>query len=38
VDRPLPGHTGFYATDAASAVLGWDAHDEHPAVADAERA
>jgi nucleoside-diphosphate-sugar epimerase len=38
VDRPLAGRTGFYATDAAWAVLGWDAHDEHPAIADAERA
>jgi UDP-glucose 4-epimerase len=38
VDRLLTGHTGFYATDAAWAVLGWDAHDEHPAITDAERA
>jgi nucleoside-diphosphate-sugar epimerase len=38
VSRLLTGRTGFYATDAAWAVLGWDAHDEHPAVADAERA
>jgi UDP-glucose 4-epimerase len=37
VDRSLTGHTGFYATDAARAVLGWDAHDEHPAIADAEQ-
>ncbi len=35
---PLPGHTGFYAADAALAVLGWDARDEHPVVSDAERA
>ena len=34
---PLPGHTGFYATEAGEAVLGWDAGDEHPVVSDAER-
>ncbi|MCO1655680.1 NAD-dependent epimerase/dehydratase family protein [Pseudonocardia humida] len=38
VDRPLTGRTGFYATDAAHALLGWDAGDEHPALSDAERA
>lgn len=34
VDRLLSGRSGFYATDAAWAVLGWDAHDEHPAPDD----
>jgi nucleoside-diphosphate-sugar epimerase len=38
VDGELAGNAGFYATDAAKAVLGWDAHDEHPALSDAERA
>jgi nucleoside-diphosphate-sugar epimerase len=38
IGAPLPGHAGFYATDAALAVLGWDARVEHPAVASAERA
>jgi UDP-glucose 4-epimerase len=38
VDEPLTGRAGFYATGAARAVLGWDARDEHPAVAAAERA
>lgn len=35
---PLPADAGFYATGAALAVLGWNAHDEHPAVSGAERA
>jgi UDP-glucose 4-epimerase len=34
---PLDGHAGFYATGAALAVLNWDAREEHPAVAAAER-
>jgi nucleoside-diphosphate-sugar epimerase len=38
VDRPLDGIDGFYATDAAREVLGWRAEDEHPEIADAERA
>jgi nucleoside-diphosphate-sugar epimerase len=38
VDVPLAGHGGFYATDAARTVLGWDARDEHPEVTAAERA
>jgi nucleoside-diphosphate-sugar epimerase len=38
VDPPLAGRAGFYSTEAARAVLGWDARDEHPAVSDAERA
>jgi hypothetical protein len=35
---PLSGTAGFYSVDAALAVLGWDARDEHPMVSDAERA
>jgi nucleoside-diphosphate-sugar epimerase len=38
VDGELAGNAGFYATGAAREVLGWDAGDEHPAIADAERA
>ena len=38
LDEPLTGHAGFYATGSALGVLGWDARDEHPAVAAAERA
>ncbi|MFC4946209.1 NAD-dependent epimerase/dehydratase family protein [Pseudonocardia sp. GCM10023141] len=29
--QPLVGNAGFYTTDAAQRLLGWDAHDEHPA-------
>ncbi len=35
---PLRGNAGFYATEAGRAVLGWDAHDEHPALSADERA
>ncbi|WP_214402535.1 NAD-dependent epimerase/dehydratase family protein [Pseudonocardia lacus] len=38
VERALTGCTGFYATDAAKDVLGWDACDEHPALSPAESA
>jgi nucleoside-diphosphate-sugar epimerase len=38
VTEPLTGTAGLYATGAALAVLGWDARDEHPAVATGERA
>ena len=34
---PLPGEAGFYSTAKALAELGWDAHDEHPAVSAGER-
>ena len=34
---PLPGSAGFYRTELALAELGWDAHDEHPAISPAER-
>jgi nucleoside-diphosphate-sugar epimerase len=37
VDGSLFGTAGLYATDAAREVLGWDARDEHPAVATGER-
>lgn len=38
VDAGLTGTSGFFATGAARRVLGWDAHDEHPALSDAEQA
>ena len=34
---PLPGEASFYSTAKALAELGWDAHDEHPAVSAGER-
>ena len=36
--EPLPENAGFYATEAGRAVLGWNAHDEHPALSADERA
>lgn len=33
----LLGNAGFYSTARALVELGWDAHDEHPAISTAER-
>ena len=37
IPEPLEGTAGFYSTRKALAELGWDARDEHPAVAERER-